>query len=421
MKARKVFVLLFAIATAVIFQACSNQNNVEDVVQNTTSESMESESQKEKEEREIEEPLNLDEYNVVTNKVTKPDFGTLSDNIYSFQVEIYGELYQFPMKYTDFISYGWEYEKDAAGKLPSNYMRFGIFDNGKFECSAYIVNFDVNAQPISECYISGIYIGSVKTRDIKDFSLRLPKGLEFGKASLEEIKEAYGTPGDTYENEYNTQLTYGYNFYQEVEIDVSKDVGSITAVSIKNIMIPDDFVASEVEIDAEVPESVKNYKAPDKPGDSLETFIVQYDGIPYQLPAPVSTFVTNGWQVNESGTDMVLLGHSTGHCTLVKDHQELRVMVTNYSERATSIENCFTTVVNSGNSVDVVIPHNITMGMSESDLEKALKGIKYKEDTSSIGYKYYTVVPGKTISNYYEIIVGDNAICKIVVQTYSDY
>lgn len=430
MKGREVFVLFFTIITVVIFSACGNQNDVEDVAHDTTTESVKSESiieteERETEEGEAEETIYLDKDDGMTNGGTKPDFGTLSDDVYSFQVEIYGELYQFPMKYTDFINYGWEYNEDDTEILGSNYMLLGVFSNGKIDCYVDIANFDVNAKPISECYISRISIESVNIRKIDDFSLRLPKGLEFGKATLEDIKEAYGTPSDTYEGEYSTKLTYQYDYYQEVEISVSKESGSIGAIKIQNALIPDDFVVSEVK--TEVPEIVNNYKTPDTLGDSLETFIVQYGGTLYQLPAPVSIFITNGCKIDESGTDMVISGQSFGYVTLMKDNQELRVMANNYSEEATSIENCFVTTVKSGdygNSTDIVIPRNITIGMSELDLEKALTGIEYEKDTSSTAYNYYRIIPGKSSLDNYEIFVKDNAVYKIEVQNsprYSDY
>lgn len=433
MKVRKVFALLFTVITVVIVSACGNQKDVEDVVQNTTTESVESESKNEQEEKTeevvTEETLNLKEDNSATDESikggTKPDFGTLSDDLYSFQVEINGDLYQFPMRYSDFVSYGWEYNEDDTEKLGSNYMLMGVFSNGKFDCYVDIANFDVNAQAISECYISRISVESINLRNVDDFSLRLPKGLEFGKATLEDIKEAYGTPSDTYEGQYSTKLTYQYDYYQKIEIGVSKESGGIESIKVQNTVMPDDFVASEVE--AEVPEIVNTYIAPEKLDDSFDTFIVQYGGSFYQLPAPVSTFVTNGWKVDESGTDMVIAGQSFGYVTLMKDNQKLRVMANNYSEGATSIENCFVTTVKSGdygNSTDIVISRNITIGMSEADLEKVLTGIEYEKDTSSTAYNYYKIIPGKSSLDNYEIYVKDKAVYKIEVQNsprYSDY
>ena len=355
----------------------------------------------------------------------KPNIGKLSDDVYSFQVEIDGELYQFPMKYTDFISYGWEYDQDDTEKLDSNYLLSAVFYKGKLECYADIVNFDINALPIGECYVSGLSIDSVNIRDAKEFSLRLPKGLEYGKATVEDVKGAYGTPSDTYDGEYFTKLTYEYDYYQKVEILVSKETASIESVDIQNASIPDDFVVSEVSMD--MPEIVKKYKVPDKLGDSFDTYVVKYGGELYQLPAPVSSFISNGWKIKENSSDMIVAGRSYGWVTMMNDNQELRAIANNYSEGATSIDNCFLTSVKSGdynNKTDIMIPRDITIGMSESDLEKALNGVEYEKDTSSSSYNYYSIVPGRSKLDLYEIYSKDKAIYKIEVSNsprYSDY
>ena len=76
------------------------------------------------------------------------------------------------------------------------------------------------------------------------------------------------------------------------------------------------------------------------------------------------------------------------------------------------------------NNTDIVIPRNITIGMSESDLEEALGGVEYEKDASSSSYTDYIIVPGKIKLDYYEILTKDNAVYKIEVNNsprYSDY
>ena len=40
----------------------------------------------------------------------------------------------------------------------------------------------------------------------KNFSMRLPKSVELGKSTVEDVKAAYGTPSDLFESEYSTKL-----------------------------------------------------------------------------------------------------------------------------------------------------------------------------------------------------------------------
>ena len=44
----------------------------------------------------------------------------LSDDLYSFQLMLDGELYTFPMSYEDFTAMGWEYQGDENEQLSPN-------------------------------------------------------------------------------------------------------------------------------------------------------------------------------------------------------------------------------------------------------------------------------------------------------------
>jgi hypothetical protein len=89
----------------------------------------------------------------------KPDFGPLSDDIYSFQIQIDEDVYQFPMTYDEFTAFGWVSKDDATGMLDANYREVShVFEKGDLQCYGEIVNFDVNARPLNECYVGGISV-----------------------------------------------------------------------------------------------------------------------------------------------------------------------------------------------------------------------------------------------------------------------
>jgi len=316
-------------------------------------------------------------------KTEKPDFGELSDDLYSFQAEINGEVYQFPMRYSEFISYGWKLDGVENDKIDANYYRGHYFILGELECYVQIVNFDINAHPIKECYIGGISVDFELASYDKDFSMRMPKSIELGKSTVEDVKKAYGTPSYSYEGEYLTELEYKYsNNYQEVIFEFSTETGILKKIQIRNFEKPEDFV--EGEVSTEVPDIVKRYKTPEKLEDDFSLFIVQYGGDYYQLPAPVSCFIANGWKIIENETEMVIAGRDNGWVTLMKDNQKLSVIAQNYTETAATIENCFVTTVESGtygNNTKIKIARGITIGMKESKLEQALSGVDYEKDT----------------------------------------
>lgn len=415
---KRFIITLLTFSMIVMLGACSkaetsNMDNNDKETEETT------DSNVEEDETETEEPASTEEETEEKAKQAQgeiPDFGTLSDDIYSFQVEINGNLHQFPMKYTDFISYGWDYKDEDNEKLDSYYQLTGSFDNNGLTCRASVVNFDINARPISECYVASIRIDRHSTNKADSFSLKLPKGIEYDKATLEDVKEAYGTPSDTYDGDSTIALTYKLKTYQEVKIGVSKETNTIDSVEVRNLVEPEDFVESEASTD--IPEIVSKYKAPEKLDNSFDTFTVEFGEDLYQVPAPVSSFVNNGWKVNEDDSEETISGRGSGFISLIKDNQRLRVLCKNYSEGATAIENCFVTIIKSGdsdNNTKIVIPQNLTIGSSEADLEKAIAGVEHEKDDSSDSYTYYRIIPGESTLDNYEIIVSDGTIDKIEV------
>lgn len=420
---KRFIITLLAISMIVMLGACStaepsNKDKIDKETKETASSGIEADIETEEStstEKDVKEETGQ-------ARGEAPDSGTLSDDIYSFQVEINGDLYQFPMKYSDFTSYGWDFKNDDTEIIDSYSIYSGTFNNNGLQGYADIINFDINARVINECYVSSITIEGCDVNKVDNFSLRLPKGLEYGKTTVEEIKEAYGIPSDTSDDEYYTNLTYKTGIFQKVDIKVSKETATVETVKIENAVKPDDFEESEVSI--EVPEIVTKYKAPNKLGDGFDAYIVEFAGDLYQIPAPVSSFINNGWEINKEDSEEILSGGGSGFVSLMKDKQKLKVLCKNYSKGATAIENCFVPTVKSGdydNNTDIKIPHNLTIGSSESDLEKVLAGVEHEKDTSSDAYNYYRIIPGESILDNYEITVTDGAISKIEVNNAPKY
>ena len=121
----------------------------------------------------------------------------------------------------------------------------------------------------------------------------------------------------------------------------------------------------------------------------------------------------NGWVIKESDTDMTVKAKDYGWVTLRKDNQELRGIANNYSEKATTIENCFlTTVVGDKNTtnVEIEIQKGIKRGISASDLEKALEGVTYeKEDAGSLIF-YSIVGPYSKLDNIEIVVSGETKL-----------
>lgn len=338
------------------------------------------------------------------------DAAALSDDIYSFQAEIDGELYQFPMSYEEFTAKGWTYGGDAAQTMePETYTSSEVFKKDSVSVYGTMFNMGMNTVPFSECQVGGFSIDPYSIGD-GTISVKLPKGIEFGVSTLDEVKAAYGEPSREYDGDMYTALTYEYESYRDVEIQVSKETNTVSKIDMRNIVqteSEEEQAQAEAQVSDEVTEEVKSYQAPTELGDDFTKFVAEYDGALYQLPAPVSEFEKNGWTVKEDQSDMTVKGKDFGWVALMKNNQELRVIAQNYGDNAAAIRNCFvTTVKGDDNTTDIpiTVQKGITRGMAKAELEKALEGVTYKFEESD-GFEYYTIEGPKSSLDYVQILV----------------
>lgn len=238
--------------------------------------------------------------------------------------------------------------------------------------------------------------------------MELPGGITYNVSTLDDITAAYGPASDTYEGERYTKLSYEYDFYQDWDLYVSTETGLLNEVEVRNMIEDADAnAAAAAEVSNEPTEAVLAYTAPTELSAELDDFVVEYAGDLYQLAAPVSAFLENGWTLKPD-SDSVVAGGSYGWVYIMKDNQEYHTTARNYDKNATTIENCFisdlTADVNNTN-LPMTIAGGITMGMSEADLLTALDGIDYELDSESDYFNYYKIEI-EEYSSYYSIRVA---------------
>lgn len=357
----------------------------------------------------------------VVSSGVKPDFGPLSDDLYSYQLQVDDDVYQLPMTFEQLTSFGWEYDGDSSETLSAgSYSTSFVFKKGKMKCYAGIANFDVNTRPYSECHITSLKFDTSMLKDAGDVTVTLPGGVSIG-GNYDEAIALYGTPGYVYDNETSRRtVTYSIASRQEIKIgSVFENRDVIGEIEVKSLTKPDDFVAGEVNSD--VPDIVKMYKAPVKMSDKYEDFIVDFGGSLYQLPAPVSVFMENGWKIVEDASEKSIPGGSSSWITLMKDNQAHKMLVRNYDENATSIENGFVDHIVSdvySKKTPIITTGGLSVGMTLEELESALSGVDYEKDESSSMSISYKIYPTDSKMNYYylSIIKEKNQVTTIEVQ-----
>lgn len=333
----------------------------------------------------------------------------LSDDLYSFQLEYQGELYQLPMAYSDFTEQGWvlsEYDDPEMMVGTNSYTSIG-FVKGDLSIRADVINFGINEAPVEECLIGGISIDEgYSDTDLSSVSIVLPKGIRMGEAALEDIKAAYGEPSDTYEGDNYVKVTYERDLYQEVELYVYQDGQTLRQVSLRNFTEPEGFDKGTVS--DETPDIVAAYTAPEKSGDSFMEPYVEYFGDLYALPAPVSAFEANGWSVLDKEDVDFVEGDGLAFVDMMKENQTMRFTVYNLTQNAVTLENCFVTELKQATYdpevLSMKLSGNVSLGADKSQLIALAEesGCLYEDDAEN---GYLTIYPNKEnkLDTYLEV------------------
>lgn len=329
----------------------------------------------------------------------------LGDDIYSFSMEFDGQIMKFPMTYQDFVGMGWELSsrEDPDMKISTNSYGFVSFNKGKNSVSAEVMNLGINEVGLEDSLIGGITVDGSYDIDLTSVSVKLPGGIELGKSTLDDIKAAYGDPSDTYEGDLYTKVTYEKDTYQEVELSVFKDDNTLKKVDMENLEEPEGYDKGAVS--DEVPDIVTAYKAPDALGSDMLDTAVEYMGDFYSLPAPVSAFTANGWEIQNAEDTPYVEGNGLAFIDMMKNNQSIHFSVYNETENATALENCFVRELSFATydpeSIAMKLSGDITLGADKAELIKMADEKGYISEEND---DYLRIYPNKDakIRNYVE-------------------
>ena len=329
----------------------------------------------------------------------------LGDDIYSFSMELDGQIMKFPMTYQDFVGMGWELSsrEDPDMKISTNSYGFVSFNKGKNSVSAEVMNLGINEVGLEDSLIGGITVDGSYDIDLTSVSVKLPGGIELGKSTLDDIKAAYGDPSDTYEGDLYTKVTYEKDTYQEVELSVFKDDNTLKKVDMENLEEPEGYDKGAVS--DEVPDIVTAYKAPDALGSDMLDTAVEYMGDFYSLPAPVSAFTANGWEIQNAEDTPYVEGNGLAFIDMMKNNQSIHFSVYNETENATALENCFVRELSFATydpeSIEMKLSGDITLGADKAELIKMADEKGYISEEND---DYLRIYPNKDskIRNYVE-------------------
>jgi|GEM_PF-160791 len=327
----------------------------------------------------------------------------LSDKLSDFQFSINETVYTLPAKLQEWKNAGWTYEKDNGKKAldPESFLESETLDSEGGSLTADIVNLDGEKKLLGECYVGGVQLESGED-DSRVY--QLPGKIRMGTSTLDEVTEAYGMPTDQYEEKDNIYLTYEYGIYKQAALVLDVQDEILYKAVLKNYREPED---SNEEVSKETPAEVLSYQAPGAFPEDIMEFVVRYGGDFYKLPAPVSEFTKNGWEILEDGSDSIVKSGRHGYVTLERDGQTLYAVVNNYADLAVPLENSFVISVHGDfdvTKVSVEIYRGITLGMSEETMKALLGDNVYETEELDNGVSYF-IYADEAKQNYTRIFV----------------
>lgn len=327
---------------------------------------------------------------------------TLSGNLWDFQFAIDGETMSLPSGMKEWKEKGWEYSEEKEENLldTESYIEGETLTKGEASILVDFVNLEGESKAIQECYVGGAALEYQEQGPV----FQLPGEITLGKSVLNEVTEAYGTPTDEYEEKEQIYVVYEYGIYKKAEFVFRLQDEVLYKASMKNYREPEN---EKEEISKEEPQAVKNYQKPEGFSDNPLDYVVQYAGDFYKIPAPVSAFTENGWEMVKEGSDSYIKPGRHGYVTLEKAGQTLYAVVKNYGEKTVEIQHGFVTNVSGDFDVTKVllaVGNHITLGMTEEDMKILLGGSTYEAAEEEEGTSYY-LYSDETKRNFIRIFV----------------
>jgi hypothetical protein len=334
------------------------------------------------------------------------------EELKAYKFEIEGKSYQLPFALGELTARGWELKyQDGTDFNQSDFLKpleqtYGLVQKGKEKHLVTIIN----QTPTRSNQYKTFLIYQI------DGNLNLPGGITLTSTSAE-VEKAYGAPKNSdwsnpnwsvfrYKNP-STNYTEDSRFLSN-GIELYTDKGKVKMIQLSHLDI------NLLDL-VKRPENPYPYKTPSKTGSDLFTYTFSIANKNYSLPAPLSTFLTDGYQikgifnVEPIDIDKVIL-ETLGKAgkvlapsetlTLVLDKNDKIIIVTikNEYDSFQYYKDCSVIgvrVLPLANGAAYKLPGNISIGSSENDLTSNIKGQSY------IRYDYEQLVEYMHESSYY--------------------
>ncbi len=288
------------------------------------------------------------------------DAASFNEDLYSFQMQIDGEVITLPSSYEQMINAGWTYSGDGKELLkPEDRTASTAWEKNGVLLYGEMFNTSWDVAPVEKCVLASVQLGA------SDSEVLLPGGILPGISVIGDVADAYGTPSGSQNGGGVTQYTYHLEYDREVVFSFSAATGVLQEVSMRNVVMS--AAPDPKALAGNSSSGSAHYHAPSSLGEDPFTFYVSYGNALYALPAPVSEFLKNGW-IAIDGADSVVKAYGSSQLTLMLNGEQWTTWVYNHSDKATLAVNCMVTTIVSDmqrGEIPLVLPGGVAVGMTE--------------------------------------------------------
>ncbi len=313
----------------------------------------------------------------------------MSNNLFDYKIQIGNDVYKLPSKLIAFLEDGWELPSyfDKTKNIDAEHYESAKLSKNGFEFDIEIVNMSGNQRNVMECAVGRMefdFPADVKVFVAKDTLLTGIKSSDLiAKLGEPTTNELYD--GLYREVMYETPETN--SIYERYTFKFDPVTDMIQKLFVVNFIETNDDKSQSTEQGIEY---LEKYVAPTVLGNDLKSFNVSIMDDLYTLPAPVSVFIKNGWEVTES-KDVKAGTYAYEAITMKKDGVSFSFNAYNFAPNQVDAKNATIYGISQDTTetdLKVVLPGNISIGTSNATVESLLSGSKFtkNESTSSITY-----------------------------------
>lgn len=151
-------------------------------------------------------------------------------------------------------------------------------------------------------------------------------------------------------------------------------------------------------------------------------YSIEYAGDEYQLPADLSEFLNNGWDIPTKQLEREVNPGESMEIIMTRDDVKASCYVANLSDETATVEECYMVALHASFKVcevDMQIENGIYYGMSEEELVEILEpyDVELKEDGN---LRMYTILDPTNEKNNCAFAVHDGVVDSILVYYWPD-